>query len=79
MVNGTTFTLIQVGDAMRRKYGKIMQVVFHLNHQQRSANTWYNITYTRIAMPSMYINGVQDGSSWTQTYNYSGGNKITLG
>ena len=27
----------------------------------------------------MYINGVQDGSSWTQTYNYSGGNKITLG
>lgn len=79
--NGTNFTLIQVGDAMRVKVWEDNTSSFSFESSTNlSANTWYNITYTRISnSASMYINGVQDGSSWTQTYDYSGGNKLTLG
>ena len=79
--NGTTFTLIQVGDFMRVNVWEDNISDFSFESSTNlSANTWYNITYTRISnSASMYINGVQDGSSWTQTYNYSGGNKLTLG
>ena len=79
--NGTTFSLVQVGDAMRIKVWEDNTSSYSFESSTNlSANTWYNITYTRISnSASMYINGVQDGSSWTQTYNYSGGNQLTLG
>jgi hypothetical protein len=79
--NGTTFSLIQVGDFMRVKVWEDNTSSFSFESSTNlSPNTWYNITYTRISnSASMYINGVQDGSSWTQTYNYSGGNQLTLG
>ena len=79
--NGTTFTLIQAGDFMRVNVWEDNISDFSFESSTNlSPNTWYNITYTRISnSASMYINGVQDGSSWTQNYNYSGGNQLTLG
>ena len=79
--SGTNFTLIQAGDFMRVRVWEDNTSSFSFGSSTNlSANTWYNITYTRISnSASMYINGVQDGSSWTQTYNYSGGDKITFG
>ena len=79
--DGTTFTLIQVGDFMRVNVWEDNISDFSFESSTNlSPNTWYNITYTRISnSASMYINGVQDGSSWTQNYNYSGGNQLTLG
>ena len=79
--NGTCFSINQSGSYMRIKVwednssGYAFQSTTDL-----STNTWYNITYTRVSnSASMYINGVKDGSSWSQSHNYSAGNKITIG
>jgi len=78
--NGTTFGIFQSGSYMRVKVWEDNANTFGFQSSTNlSVNTWYNITYTRISnSATMYINGVKDGSSWTQNYNYSSGNKITV-
>ena len=78
--NGTTFGIFQSGSYMRVKVWEDNANTFGFQSSTNlSVNTWYNITYTRISnSATMYINGVKDGSSWTQNYNYTSGNKVTV-
>ena len=78
--NGTTFGIFQSGSYMRVKVWEDNANTFGFQSTTNlSVNTWYNITYTRISnSATIYINGIKDGSSWSQNYNYSSGNKITV-
>ena len=56
------------------------QGVNQITGSSLSFNTWYHIAYVRISgVTTMYVNGTQSGSSYTDTQNIGSANPIYIG